>query len=40
MRNRNQVKTNAEWTKRNTKNGRFMNVKSDDSPFERVRKEG
>lgn len=40
MKNRSQLKTNAGWTKRNTKNGRFMNVKSDNLPFKRVNKEG
>lgn len=30
---------NHKWTKRNTKNGRFMDQKADDKPFKGVRKE-
>lgn len=30
---------NKRWTERDTKTGRFMNVKSDYSPFKDVKKE-
>jgi hypothetical protein len=30
---------NKRWTERDTKTGRFMNVKSDFTPFKDVRKE-
>lgn len=40
VRHRSQTKTSSgNWVKRDTKTGRFMNVKSDKAPFKGVRRE-
>lgn len=40
VRQRSQTQTpSGNWVKRNTDNGRFMDVKSDKAPFKGVRKE-
>jgi hypothetical protein len=41
VRNRSQVKNpvNGNWTKRNTKNGKFMEQKNDGKPFKGVTRE-
>lgn len=40
VRERSQTQTSSgNWVKRNTNNGQFMDVKSDNLPFKGVRKE-
>lgn len=40
VRKRSQTQTpSGHWVKRNTNNGKFMDVKSDGQPFKGVRKE-
>lgn len=39
VKDRSQVETPVGWVKRDTKTGRFLDVKSDGEPFKGVRRE-